>query len=316
MMKKVLYSFGMLIVITGLIYTFAPADILFKLAISAERKVAGLSVKTVNIDEGLVSYLEGGTGETLILLHGFGANKDSWNRLARNLSDDYHIIALDLPGFGDSFKPMTLDYDVDSQTKRLDEFINKLKLTQFHIAGNSLGGYIAGNYAALFSDNVRSLWLLNPLGVVSAPDSQMFEMIKQKKRPIVLAKDLSEYQELISYVFYQPPFLPDFFIVESAKQAQRDFPIHSKIFENIHHSADFEINLSSPLDIALKDFPKPVLITWGDKDRILHHDGAKVLASLIPNAKIQLMENMGHLPMMEAPTITADQFILFTRDIR
>jgi abhydrolase domain-containing protein 6 len=310
-MKKIV--FVLFVAVLALTYLMTPSEKLFQLGVSAERRLAGLTVKKVNISDGEIAYLEGGTGKTLLLLHGFGANKDNWNRLAMHLTADYHIIALDLPGFGDSFKNINLDHDVSSQVKWLREFANKLKLTQFHIGGNSMGGYVAGNYGATFSDQILSLWLIDSLGVASASNSEMFEMMNQKLRPVVLAKDKTEYEELISYVFHQPPFMPEFFITELAKQAKKDFSLHSKIFEDIHHISNFKVNFTSPLDKTLAKSPIPILITWGEKDRILHPDGAKRLAEIIPNAKVDIMENIGHLPMIEDPAATAERFISFNR---
>lgn len=305
---------GILFVVMVLFFWLTPSEKLFQLSVFAERSLAGLTLKQVNIRDGEIAYLEGGTGETLVLLHGFGANKDNWNRLAMHLTSDYNIIALDLPGFGDSVKNINLAHDVSSQVKRVNEFITVLGLTQFHIGGNSMGGYIAGNYAASFPDGILSLWLLDPLGVDSAPKSEMFEMISQKQRPLVLAKNKPEYEALISSVFYQAPFMPDFFISELAKQAEKDFLLHSKIFESIHHISHSQISFPSPLDKTLAAAPMPVLITWGDKDRILHPEGAKRLAEVIPKSKVHMMKNVGHLPMIEEPAATAEQFLAFTRN--
>ncbi len=294
-------------------YLFTPGAALFKFGVLTERKIAGLVTKSVMLSEGEVSYLEGGEGKTLLLLHGFGANKDNWNRLARHLTSDYHVIALDLPGFGDSFKNIQLDYDLNSQVTRLNEFVNKLELNPLHIAGNSMGGYIAGNYAAAFPDKVISLWLLNPLGVGQAPASEMFTMLSDNKRPVVLAQTRAQYQQLLSYVFYQPPYIPEVFITELANQAQANFPLHAKIFADNHQSIAGRITFASPLDQVLKQFAKPVLITWGDQDRILHPEGAYYLEAILPNGKVVMMEDIGHLPMLEAPAATAQQFMLFQK---
>jgi len=309
-MKKIPYFLtGMIILAT--IFAVTPSKSMFNLAVSAEQTLAGLTVKTIKITEGEVSYLEGGSGETLLLLHGFGANKDNWNRMAMHLSSDFHIIAPDLPGFGDSFKDSSIDYDVPAQVGRLNELISALGLSQFHLAGNSMGGYIGGNYAADFPEKIISLWLLDPLGVSSAPDSEMFNMISEKQRPAVLASNREEYNNLLSFVFHQPPFMPDFIIDELSSQAKANFSLNEKIFEDIHHSADFKVNFTSPLEAQLKGFSKPVLITWGDKDRVLHAQGARELAAIIPKTEIHLMKNIGHLPMLEAPKETAQQFIKF-----
>ena len=319
-------------------YFITPSETLYQVAVSTERSIAGLTAKKITISDGEIAYLEGGTGETLLLLHGFGANKDNWNRLAKHLTSDYHVIAIDLPGFGDSFKNIELDHDVSSQVKWLREFTTRLKLRQFHLGGNSMGGYVAGNYAAgnyaagnyaagnyatqysvkvttqdatSFKQNILSLWLIDPLGVATAPRSEMFEMVRNKQRPVVLAKNKPEYETLLSYVFHHPPFMPDFMITELAKQAEIDFDLHQKIFNDIHHLTNFEVNLSSPLELSLAQLTIPVLITWGDKDRIVNPLGAQRLADLFTMSQIDIMEGIGHLPMIEDPSATAESFLSF-----
>ena len=77
-----------------------------------------------------------------------------------------------------------------------------------------------------------------------------------------------------------------------------------------------KVEFSSPLDKVLSAFSRPVLITWGDKDRILHPSGAHRLLAVIPDATLAMMANIGHLPMIEAPADTAKQFILFEQSRR
>jgi pimeloyl-ACP methyl ester carboxylesterase len=316
MMQKKSLFLSVLISLIFIGYIVTPSATLFQLGLSAERSIAGLTVKNIALSEGDLVYLEGGKGPTLLLVHGFGGNKDNWTRLARHLTSNYHVIAIDLPAFGDSFKHMHLDYDLSAQVVRLNEFVNRLELNSFHLAGNSMGGYIAGNYAANFADNILTLWLLNPLGVAQAPPSEMFTMIRENKRPVVLVKTKSEYQQLLAYVFHQRPYIPDFFITELAKQAQRNFPLHEKIFNHNHQMSKLKVEFLSPLDDVLSSFSRPVLITWGDQDRILHPDGAHRLVAVIPDATLGMMANVGHLPMIEVPAATAKQFMLFEQNRR
>ncbi len=313
-MKKLsilLISFLALLIV---FYVATPSDKLFELGISAERSIAGLSTNSVNISQGNVVYWEGGEGETLLLLHGFGANKDNWNRIAPHLTSHYRLIAIDLPGFGESIRNHSVDYTINNQVSWLSEIIEQLGIQQFHIAGNSMGGYIAGNYAAINPDKVLSLWLINALGVASAPASEMFNNIAQKQRPVVLASTTDEYHQLMDFVFHNPPYIPELFIEILAQQAKTDFLLHAKIFEDIHNSEDFVVDFSSPLEQALANFDKPVLVTWGDKDRVLHPEGAFELGQSIPLSQVNVMENVGHLPMIESPKLTADQFTAFAQN--
>ncbi|USH05722.1 alpha/beta fold hydrolase [Grimontia kaedaensis] len=288
-----------------------PAEKRFEWGVATERKIAGLVLKTATISEGEVRYLEGGSGTPLLLLHGFGADKDNWVRMAKHLTGNYRVIAPDLPGFGESLKQLDLDYDVPAQVERLKAFVEAIGLPEFHIGGSSMGGYIAGNFAVAHPDQVLSVWLLNPLGVATSPDSEMFAMLRQKERPTVLVGDANQHKELLAFAFHKPPFIPGFMIKELAKRAQVSFPLNSQIFQQIHHITDGQVHFTVPLDTVLEGFDKPMLITWGDNDRILHVAGADILGKLVPQAEVQVIKDMGHLPMVEAPSQTAKQFLQF-----
>src|ERR1700758_5044177 len=98
----------------GVLNRFFPAQ-LATLAMNAERGAAHLQRKETDIPGMHVVYLEGGQGQPLILIHGFGADKDNWTRVARFLTPHYHVYAPDLPGFGESSKPDSAGYTVADQ---------------------------------------------------------------------------------------------------------------------------------------------------------------------------------------------------------
>jgi hypothetical protein len=82
-MRKILtVSFGLIALLIVGIYFLFP-EMLFKLAVKAERHAAGLVKKEIQVDDHKIVYLEGGKGQTVLLLHGFGANKDNWTRFAK-----------------------------------------------------------------------------------------------------------------------------------------------------------------------------------------------------------------------------------------
>src|SRR5882724_5640851 len=96
-------------------------------AIDAERKRAGLARKQIDLPGGLhYVYLEGGQGEPLLLLHGFGADKDNFTRVARFLTPHYRVIAPDHIGFGESAHPQDADYAPIAQAERVRELARAL----------------------------------------------------------------------------------------------------------------------------------------------------------------------------------------------
>ena len=122
---------------------FVLPGLLMKWATGSERKAASLQYKSVHVGDHEIVYLEGGHGETILMLHGFAANKDNWTRFAKLISPAYHVVALDLPGFGESTCLEDASYSIADQAKRLTQFADAIGLKKFHIVGNSMGGHIA-----------------------------------------------------------------------------------------------------------------------------------------------------------------------------
>ncbi|MDZ4049040.1 MAG: alpha/beta fold hydrolase, partial [Limnobacter sp.] len=114
------------------------------LAIAAERAISGLERKVLQIDGFVVPYLQGGQGEPLVLIHGFGGSKDNFNRVAYYLTKHYTVYSIDVPGFGASTRDLNADYVINTQIDRVHEIIEKLGLEKPHIGGNSMGGWISG----------------------------------------------------------------------------------------------------------------------------------------------------------------------------
>ena len=154
--KKLLIAIPFIILLAAVAgYLFFPGVTLETL-ISIERGIAGLDQKGIDIGSLHIEYLEGGEGEVLVLLHGFGGNKDNWTRVAKYLTPHFRVIAPDLPGFGESSKDFDASYTYSAQADRIHQFVQALGVDKFHLGGNSMGGNLSGNYAAKFEDDILS----------------------------------------------------------------------------------------------------------------------------------------------------------------
>ncbi len=138
---------------------------------------AGLVQKEIQVDSDRIVYLEGGQGETVLLLHGYTANKSHWTYFAGQLTPAYHVIIPDLAGFGESTKRWEASYNIDSQVKRLDRFAEVLQLKRFHLVGNSMGGTIAAVYSARFPQKISTLALLAPGQLKTAKQSEVMVQV-------------------------------------------------------------------------------------------------------------------------------------------
>ncbi|MSR14172.1 MAG: alpha/beta hydrolase [Gammaproteobacteria bacterium] len=296
---------GTLLVVVGATYAayrLAPEP-MFNLAIKAQRRAAGLTLKEVTVDEHRVPYLEGGQGETLLLLHGFGADKDNWTPIARFLTPHYRVIVPDLPGFGDSSQRNEASYKLDPQLDRIAEFARAVGVTRCHVGGNSMGAYFAAMLAARSPELVQSLWLLAPAGAAGAEPSELLELVGQGDNLLLIDSE-TKGKRLASLIFTKAPFVPKEFQKLWLQRAIRHCAFNTKIFQEL---------FSDPvlLDARVSGLATPTFIVWGDDDRILHVSGAHALKKLIPNAKLRVMPAMGHCPMLERPRETAADFLSF-----
>ena len=297
-----------LIICAGIyLYVLSPQTAV-ELAQALERGRAGLTEHQVQVGEFNIHYLSGGEGETLLLLHGFGADKDNWTRIAADLTPQYRVIAPDLPGFGVSDHPQGVDYRAATQAQRVHDFVQKLDLGKVHIAGNSMGGAIAGAYAAAYPDETRSLWLLAPAAVVSAPVSELRARIGAGKKNPLLPSTHEEYYALLGFVFEEEPFIPAPLKFVLAERAIERNPLLTDIFFQI--SSD-----DLALEQALASSPVPTLILWGKQDRLLHVGGAAILNNAIPSSKMVIMDETGHAPMIERPHQSAEAFKAFQQNL-
>lgn len=281
------------------------------MAIAAERAISGLERKVLQIDGFVVPYLEGGAGEPLVLIHGFGGSKDNFNRVANYLTDHYTVYAIDVPGFGASTRDMNADYVINTQIDRIHEIIEKLGLEKTHIGGNSMGGWISGAYAAKYPEHVSSVWFLAPAGLLESRKSEVIQKFEQTGEIVLTASNREEFEKIVDVVMYErPAFAPGFVVDAMAARAAADQPLHKRIYK------DFK-TVPSDLATALKasTYKGPGLIVWGKEDRVLHVDGATELKTAMPGFDVILMDKVGHVPMMEQPKQVAADYVTWRESI-
>lgn len=267
-----------------------------------EQRMAGLSSREIQVGEFTIRYYEGGPadGETLLMLHGFGGNRDTWLRFSRPLTERYRVIALDLPGFGESSKP-DVSYDVDSQVERLHALVQALGLRKLHLIGNSMGGHIAALYSARHGDDVLSLALLNNAGVTTPIKSEMIQRVQRgEPNPLVVRKP-EDFDVLMHFVFVTPPEMPGPLKKHFAEQSMASRDHLDRIFAQLRERY-------VPLEPELPNIQVPTLLLWGDQDRVLDVSSIEVMKPLLKKPSVVIMQQCGHVPMLERPDETARHY--------
>ena len=273
---------------------------LYDMAMNHERSKAGLVLRHLEVGGKSIALLENENTkaeQTLILVHGFGANKENWVRFAAYLTDTYHVVAVDLPGHGESIKDLSLRYDIDDQVRYLNEILAQLKINRFHIAGNSMGGAISSLYAATYPDQVQSVVLFNPGGVYDY-ESELHQQLRQGNNPLIV-ETADDFDRLMDFALEKKPFIPWPITSVLAERAVKNKPINDKIFQDIRGEHKYVFKEE------LRKIKAPTLILWGDKDRVINVQNADIFESLIPNSRKTILDGIGHAPMIEIPEDTA-----------
>lgn len=268
------------------------------------RKKAGLVQKELIINGSRVLFLVGGSGEALILVHGFTANKDTFDALAHFLTPHYTVYAPDLPGHGDADKDLNADFSIEAFVDHVRQFAHALGLKRVHLCGSSLGGGVVGFYAARFPDEVASLWLIDA-AVTSEflTDSEMIKHYDATGKFPYLVQTHEEHARKMDMVFGKPAKMPHCMKFAFGEAAIRDFAIQSAILNQVRKTA--------PLDSLYSNLNTPTLIVTGDNDLIVPPSSTQTLAKVFPKSTIQIVKGAGHIPMVERPNRSARDYLAF-----
>lgn len=297
MKKKILTGLAVIVAAFFVFYVFFPGT-LFGVLAKLERNRAGIDVKTITADGWPTPYTEGGQGEHVILLHGFGGDKDTFTRFARYLTKDYHVVSPDLPGFGENARRPQEDYSIRSQTKRVLAFAAALKLDKFHIVGNSMGGHLAGAVAVDAPEKVLSVTLIDNAGINAPKESERDQLLKKGFNALVVDSE-EDFDRLMDFLFYKKPFIPRPIAKFFAKRAIESREFNLKIFKDLGKDKFY-------LESVFKNIKAPIFVIWGDHDRVLEISSIDVMKKINPNIEVKIIKDCGHTPQIERPEESAN----------
>ena len=293
---KILFSFIIILTIGAFILFFHRDISLDKLKLKyANIQSSFISVKNIDIhyrDEGNQT-----DSIPIILIHGTGASLHTFDDWTNKLKYSKRVIRLDLPAYGLTGPFVDRDYSILNYTSFLKEFLETLDIKQCIIAGNSLGGEIAWNFALEKPDIVKKLILINSGGFPSFSKS------------VPIAFRLAQTPVINKVVRFITPF----FIVKSS--VENVFFDKSKVTDSlVERYFDLclrEGNRQAFIDrlgigkrnnyINISNIKQPTLILWGADDLLIPVENAYKFQNSLPNNKLVILENSGHVPMEENP---------------
>ena len=269
----------------------------------------GFEKESVDIgDMKLALYRHANPGKpTLVMLHGYSADKDVWVRFAKHFTDDYQIIIPDLAGHGDSPYQPEWNYGMPAQAARVMALLDQLNVQQAHFIGNSMGGFLTATIAVRHPERTLSAVMVDAAGITSPIPSDLYKMLENGHNPFLIT-NRKEFDAFFAMTMRKAPFMPDIVLeAVSDNYIQRRESL-VKIFD------DFALN--DQLENQLSDIKAPAMIWWGDGDQLLHVSAVPLWQAGIPQAEVRIFEGIGHMPMMEIPSQSAKVYQAFLAKLK
>jgi pimeloyl-ACP methyl ester carboxylesterase len=250
----------------------------------------------------------------ILAIHGFSASLQTWEPWVERLAtgpdriNDYRIISLDLPGHGLTRAPAGYEGSLEAYRDVVAEFVRSQQLTRFAIAGNSMGGGVAWEYALAHPDQVSALILVDAAGwpdsrAQANDDPAIFKLLRN---PIAgpLLRDLDNSRLIrqgLEASFYDASLVTDAMVARYAELSRA--PGHRDILLNLTLNRG-ERNFATPERLApLANMP--VLVLTGDTDRLVPPEHAQQFRDAIPGSQLIVFEHVGHVPQEETPDTSA-----------
>jgi pimeloyl-ACP methyl ester carboxylesterase len=252
----------------------------------------------VEVDGRSVHVERAGTGEPVVLLHGFGGSTYSWRHVIDGLAADNELIAIDLNGFGYSERAReAAAYTVAGQLALVTGVMDALEIPSAHLVGHSYGGALAMHLAWRQPERVRSLILVDSAGpeypwvrrepsAANRPLTWLFVRTRAIKRQAVvkaLERSFADDNQVT----------PE--LVEAYWERVRIEGV-ATAFRGLTRPTDEPRELP---DLAKLDLP--VLVVWGAEDELTLPEDGRAAAEMLPDAQFHLLEGVGHIPPEESP---------------
>ncbi|BES69245.1 alpha/beta fold hydrolase [Marinobacter nanhaiticus D15-8W] len=253
---------------------------------------------SVMVDEHRIVWLERGRRQShkpsVVLLHGLAAMKENWSAWLPLFTKDQHVVAVDIPGFGESDYRVGASYRYRDQAERMVQWLGAAGLGQVHLVGSSMGAAVATLMAGRMGERAVSLTVMNSAGIPA------HERVDLNRPPvfdssILIPEDWSGVYRMFNNVGSGKPTLSGM-----AMTGLLGVDLLRRAGQNRHVFSDMVADPYAPTTALTKDMA-PLLVIWGDRDQITPPSCVDFYRKTTPHAEVHMMRGIGHLPMLENP---------------
>ncbi len=259
-----------------------------------------VSRKTISAAGLHLAYLEAGDGPPLLLIHGYGGGAIAWEHQIPALARRFRVFAPDLPGHGGSEKPH-VPYRPDLFVRAMEGFLDAVGLDRPVVIGQSMGGAVALALASRRPERVDRLVLIDPLVPGFTPNTLLLRTLFTLRKASFLFRlyfTLGGTQATrwsLKYMVHQRHLITDEVVARFhlLKQGEE--------FLDAFLSTGRHLREWDTYTQEIRRVSHPTLILWGAKDRYFSIEDGRRLAALLPDARLAVIPEAGHIPMWECP---------------
>jgi len=281
------------------------------------------SIQSFEVDGVELSFVEGGSGQSIVFVHGIPTDYRAWNAQAETLSNDFHTISYSrrcaYPNKGKDFKNSTIENNV----KDLAGLIEHFELDRFHLVGHSYGGFVAAYYATQHSESLRSLVLVNPYIptlLVKSLDSARDRLSLLVRMPSValsaqklLGSSVNPALKELDQGNGEKALRIHLAGLQQNENAFDQFPeqIKSMMLDNRETIRELTAKLPAFTTEEAKKIATPTLLVKGQICPKALCTMVDLLSRVMPNSKVTTIKSSAHFPHFENPAEFNSEINLF-----
>lgn len=247
--------------------------------------------KSIQFKKGTITFSDTGKGRVVVLLHGFLGSEKIWEKTIQSLSKSYRVIAIDLPGHGNS-DCFGYVHTMELNAKCVKAVMDHLRLKKYVIVGHSMGGYTALAFADMFPDNLKGLCLYHSTAYADSEEKK-----KDRNRAIRVVK--------ANHQLYTSEVIKNLFADKNKKYLKEEISFAQKIASRVSKQAviaSLEGMKDRPnRDLVLGMVQYPVMMVIGELDKTLPYAQLLEQSEMIKNKHLLYLEHDAHMGFLESP---------------